>query len=603
MRMSRIKLFLYYLRTHIWIQISFIFIMSLMLIIFCYQVYMRKAYENFLIKKNHLMESAVLDTMQMNIDHTMTDYINIGAQIAVSSSVYDLAGRLTVTKEDPERDLMILKTTFTTMANYSKNIINISVISKEGEAYQYDRLYQLDTVMWSRKDSVFLKEMYKKLYEKANDRTVPKYLVSTEHGIHPTNNKPVFHIFYPIVGKENCFSKIHGMLCVTFRLDMLQPFMDILSGDEETYSQAYVTEEEGRIIGHSNPEYKGKFESDYRKNGMLFILDKPLEKVNWQLHVSLDRDKLNKSVMGIIAEGMGVYIFLILVVAGIFYLIIRKINKPLRSIEIAMKMTASGSKKSDGKVTVEGEHEIWQLAVGYNDMIDKLLKQEKEVEENHQLFITAIKRQHQAEREALETQINAHFLCNTLGTINYEAMECGNFKVSELIKKLSNILRYTFAQKNQNVYMYQEFAWIDQYLFLQKARLEDVFDYKVEFPEECANWSCCKLMLQPFVENAVMHGFEGMESGGKLYVGARREGERLVVSVRDNGSGISAEKLEQIQKVLAGKEGTNMKKIGIGIRNVVARMRLFYGDGILMEVTSKKGDGTEFKIYIPELER
>ena len=90
---------------------------------------MRKAYENFLIKKNHLMESAVLDTMQMNIDHTMTDYINIGAQIAVSSSVYDLAGRLTVTKEDPERDLMILKTTFTTMANYSKNIINISVIS------------------------------------------------------------------------------------------------------------------------------------------------------------------------------------------------------------------------------------------------------------------------------------------------------------------------------------------------------------------------------------------------------------------------------------------------------------------------------------------
>jgi sensor histidine kinase YesM len=601
--MSRIKLFLHYLRTHIWIQISFIFMMSLVMIIFCYQVYMRKAYENFLVKKNHLMESAVLDAMQMNIDYTMMEYINMGVQIAVAPAVYDLAGRLTGTREDPERDFMILKATFATMANYSKNVINISVASEEGEVYQYDRLYQIDAIMWRPKDSGFLKEMYKKLYERANDSIVPKYLVSTEHGSHPTNNEPVFHIFYPIVGKENSFSKMHGMLCVTFRLDMLQPFMDILSGEEGTYSQAYVTEEGGRIICHSNPEYTGKPESVYREDGMLFILDKPLEKVNWQLHVSLDKDQLDRSVMGIIAQGMGVYVFLLLVVAGIFYLIIRKVNKPLRSIETAMELTASGSEKLRNKVVVEGEHEIWQLAIGYNDMIDKLVKQEKEVEKNYQLCITAMERQHQAEREALETQINAHFLCNTLGTINYEAMECGNFKVSELIKKLSNILRYTFDQKCQNVYMYQEFAWIEQYLFLQKARLEDVFDYEVEFPEECVNWSCCKLMLQPFVENAILHGFEGRESGGTLSIQARKEGERLTISIRDNGCGISLDKLERIRKVLTGEEGVEMKEIGIGIRNVAARMRLFYGAGILMEVTSAEGEGTEFRFFIPEVKR
>lgn len=129
--------------------------MSLVMIIFCYQVYMRKAYENFLVKKNHLMESAVLDAMQMNIDYTMMEYINMGVQIAVAPAVYDLAGRLTGTREDPERDFMILKATFANMANYSKNVINISVASEEGEVYQYDRLYQIDAIMWRPKDSGF----------------------------------------------------------------------------------------------------------------------------------------------------------------------------------------------------------------------------------------------------------------------------------------------------------------------------------------------------------------------------------------------------------------------------------------------------------------
>ncbi len=111
-------------------------------------------------------------------------------------------------------------------------------------------------------------------------------------------------------------------------------------------------------------------------------------------------------------------------------------------------------------------------------------------------------------------RINAHFICNTLGTINYEAIEAGNRQGSVLIKKLSNILRYTFDQKCQDVYLYQEIAWIDQYLYLQKTRFENVFDYSIDFEEEYGYWPCCKLMFQPFVENSILHGFEGRHEGG-----------------------------------------------------------------------------------------
>ena len=147
------------------------------------------------------------------------------------------------------------------------------------------------------------------------------------------------------------------------------------------------------------------------------------------------------------------------------------------------------------KIKIEGAHEIWQLAQEYNRMVDQLSEKEKEVEKQHQLAMISLERQYQAEWEALESQINAHFICNTLGIINYEAIENGNDKVSVMIRKLSNILRYTFDQKRQEVFFRQEVAWIEQYLYLQKARFEDLFNYEISYDEIYGDWPCCKLML------------------------------------------------------------------------------------------------------------
>lgn len=203
----------------------------------------------------------------------------------------------------------------------------------------------------------------------------------------------------------------------------------------------------------------------------------------------------------------------------------------------------------------------------------------------------------------METQINAHFLCNTLGTINYEAIEAGNRKVSLLIKKLSNILRYTFDQKCQNVYMSQEFAWIEQYLYLQKARFEDAFDYEIDLQEEYDMWPCCKLMLQPFVENAIIHGFKGREIGGMLKIMAKGQGEYIKIVINDNGYGIPEEREKAIQEIIKGNDVSDDLRIGIGIRNVVARIHIFYGDSAQISLWSKEGEGTKFEFLLPYPER
>ena len=204
-----------------------------------------------------------------------------------------------------------------------------------------------------------------------------------------------------------------------------------------------------------------------------------------------------------------------------------------------------------------------------------------------------------AEREALESQINAHFICNTLNAINYEAMESGNFKVSILLKKLSNILRYTFDQKHQNVYMFQEISWIEQYLFLQRERLDNAFSYEISFDSDYDNWPCRKLMLQPFVENSIVHGFEGRENGGQIRIIGEGYKEFLKIVIEDNGQGMTQERKAVIQEILENPMAAKKREVGIGISNVITRMRMYYGNEMNVEFWTEEGKGTRFTFILP----
>ncbi|MDD3277722.1 MAG: histidine kinase [Lachnospiraceae bacterium] len=598
--MKKIKIterFWRYLKSHLWVQVGSVFAASLLLITFCYLYYMKGEYSNYLYEKNLLMETNVLDIMQKNMDYALKDYIKLGSKIAIDEDVYKLADELLVQEENLASNALKLKYSFSAMGSLAGNVLNLSLVSEDGSFYQYDRMLRGKTSMWSMEDRTFLKTMYSQVYETAIANHVPRYMVSAYPSTHPTTGERVFHIFYPMVGKESSFDKMNAMLCVTYKMDILEPLIDGFSEAHSSYVVGYITDKFDNIIYHSAQEFIGESESTYLATGDIVTVGETVEPLGWTLHLSINKTRMDENVTPIVYRGMGVYILLLVGLSGIFLLIIRTINYPLKKIKSAMIITGSGEKQKH--VTVKGQHEIWQVAEGYNDMLDKLIQRELEAEKSHRLSLLALERQHAAENEALESQINAHFLCNTLGTINYEAMESGNYKISVMIKKLSNILRYSFDQKCQQVYMFQEIAWTAQYLYLQKARFEDVFDYIVSFPDEYGQWPCCKLMLQPFVENAILHGFEGWESGGMLEITARKKEELLELKIQDNGCGISPEKLERIRKVLKNERTKSIDDIGIGIQNVASRMRLFYGSEVQILVDSQVGQGTTFTFYLP----
>lgn len=147
--------------------------------------------------------------------------------------------------------------------------------------------------------------------------------------------------------------------------------------------------------------------------------------------------------------------------------------------------------------------------------------------------------------------------------------------------------------------MFQEISWIEQYLFLQKERLESTFDYKIIFDSDYDNWPCRKLMLQPFVENSILHGFEGMDSGGFIKIVGEGYKEFLKITIEDNGCGMNPEREREIQEILENPLIAQDKKVGIGISNVITRMKMYYGEEFSAFLDTEEGEGTRFIFILP----
>ena len=207
----------------------------------------------------------------------------------------------------------------------------------------------------------------------------------------------------------------------------------------------------------------------------------------------------------------------------------------------------------------------------------------------------------EAQIKALESQIDAHFLCNTLNAINYNVMESGNDEVAVMLKQLSGILQYAFSTKTETVTLGQEIHLVQQYLSLQKYRLMDKFDYEIRFPEEYGEWPCCKQILQPFAENAIVHGFEGIDTGGRILITGMECDGRFLLEIRDNGCGMSPEVETQLREYFRTNQELKLrsKGNGIGICNVVTRMKHFFGAGFDVQLETKQGEGTCFTFWLP----
>ena len=202
-----------------------------------------------------------------------------------------------------------------------------------------------------------------------------------------------------------------------------------------------------------------------------------------------------------------------------------------------------------------------------------------------------------AELLVLQSQINPHFLYNTLDAITWLAESGEEETVVKMVDSLSGFFRSSLSKGKDVVTLAEDLHHVRSYLEIQKIRYQDILDYKIEVPEEYGDISIPKITIQPLVENALYHGIKNKRGGGSIVITGRTEGDDLIIEVTDDGVGMDAERLVQVREGI--NEQTPGAKGVYGLDNVNERIRLYFGDryGIVME--SEEGVGTCAAIRLP----
>ena len=254
------------------------------------------------------------------------------------------------------------------------------------------------------------------------------------------------------------------------------------------------------------------------------------------------------------------------------------------------------------KKSMDGNDEISEV---YDDLYIMMESINKLIDEVYIRKIQQEKlmvKQKEAEFKMLASQINPHFLYNTLETIRMRAFCSGDRELASIVKKLGKIMRRNLEVSNQNVSFESELELVKNYLEIQELRFKGKVEHEFNIEVNAKKYNILPLLLQPIVENAFVHGLEGTKEKGKIIVSAFEDFGYLLVEISDNGCGMSRERLEFINDNL-GK--TNKKENGhqsIGMGNINERIKIFYGDKYGIHVFSELNVGTKIVLVLPAIE-
>jgi two-component system sensor histidine kinase YesM len=291
-------------------------------------------------------------------------------------------------------------------------------------------------------------------------------------------------------------------------------------------------------------------------------------------------------------EAFNLITFLIIFINGIMLfigsiLISRTITNPIKKLIKSMR----GIEKRKFKMVhiKTGNDEIGKLKEGYNIMIQEIQKLIQQTVEEQR-----IKRK--AELNVLQAQVKPHFLYNTLDAMGYLALSGKSEELYESLEALGSYYRTSLSKGQEVITIKEEIDIVKSYLILQKLRYGKIFDVTYEIDESSYEYKIPKLVLQPLVENSIYHGIKPKGEVGVIKICVKTEDEQIVLSVEDDGVGMSEEALKSIKL-----DTIDSNSSSFGLKGTIKRLQLFYGITDIYNIESKKRYGTKIDIIIPML--
>lgn len=288
---------------------------------------------------------------------------------------------------------------------------------------------------------------------------------------------------------------------------------------------------------------------------------------------------------------MAVMIIIVAILVMIFanQFVAIRVAKPLRSLEDSL--TGIGIDK-EPQIYIGGPPEIQHLGETIRSMVKQL----------RQLTDDIVKEQEEkrkSELDALQSQINPHFLYNTLDSIMW-MIEAEKYEDAiSMVQALSRLFRISLSKGKNIITIGEELQHAKNYLDIQKYRYKNKFTSYFEIEEGIEKYKTIKLIIQPLIENAIYYGMEYMDGDGEIYVRAYTKDSDLFIEVEDNGLGMQK---EQVENILTDGTRIRSKGSGIGIRNVHQRIQLYFGTEYGLEILSEPDEGTTVRIHLPKTE-
>ena len=265
-----------------------------------------------------------------------------------------------------------------------------------------------------------------------------------------------------------------------------------------------------------------------------------------------------------------------------------RITNPIKELEKSVSLLESGD--LDAPVYIGGSAEIRSLGHSIQGMALRIKGLMNDIVAEHES-------KRKSEFDTLQSQINPHFLYNTLDIIVWMIENEKKTDAVRVVTALARFFRISLSRGKSIITVKDELEHVRNYLMIQQMRFKNKFTYEIDADEDVLELASLKLMLQPMVENAIYHGMEFMDGDGVIQIRVWREGDDLYLRVRDNGLGMTKEQVENLFK--DSGHVPSRRGSGIGVRNVNERVHLYFGDAYGLRIESEPDEGTDVIIHLP----
>ena len=537
-----------------------------------------------------LYTQTIIQQMNQNIDSYIDYMENISYLV---SSNEDVQSYLFGEETDPEARGRILNQ-FKTILDSRNDILNLGIIGENGRMLinNAQRLTNPDLDIHTQE-----------WYTNALEGSASSYL-SSSHVQHIISGERPWVITLSR-GIRNKSSKSENQKEGVFFIDLNYSAISELCNQSVVGNQGYafILDADGNIVYH--PQQQQLYNELQTENISLIMgTDKDTvlsgkgsaeklysisrsEKTGWTVVDCVRVEELlrksNKAQSPYVLVAMG------LMIVALFFsrFISRSITQPIQQLCDSMARVQEGD-FSVSDVVVDSKNEIGSLTKSFNVMTHRI---QDLMEQN----IREQEAKRKSELKALQSQINPHFLYNTLDSIIWMAEGKKNEEVVLMTASLARLLRQSISNEDEVVSIGQEVEYARGYLTIQKMRYKDKMEFQIDVDPSILHIPLIKLVLQPVIENAIYHGLKYKESKGLLMVKGFRKNGNAVLQVIDNGVGMDQETLDHIYE----KHKVNYQSNGVGVYNVQKRLQLYYGSEYGITYESEKGVGTTATITIP----